>query len=90
MEHTHQSFPDNPIPFATQFENIFYRLLAGEKLDLYENRVSFLFNIIATNLMAEIPAREYHWYDDVVPLEARIRKTQQIEFTGEMWVMSRR
>ena len=88
MEQSQFSYYDNPLPFVTQFENIFYRLLAGEKLGIHENRVSFLFNIIATHLMAEIPAREYHWYDDVVSLEARIRKTRQIEFTGEMWVMS--
>ena len=47
-----------------------------------------MFQIIATHLMAEVPERECHCYDGVAPLEGHVRKARQIEFTGEMWVMS--
>ena len=88
MEHAHSSFLDNPLPFITQFENIFFRLLKREELDFYDLGVSFIFQIIAGNLMDEVPGREWHWYDGVVGLEAQIRKARQVEFTGEMWVMN--
>ena len=88
METPRFSYHDNPLPFVTQFENIFFRLLNREQLDFYDLGVSFMFEIIATHLMDEVPGREWHWHDGVVGLEARIRKPRQIEFTGEMWVMS--
>ena len=88
MEHTRFSFHDNPLPFSTQFEDVFSRLLKREELDFYDLGVSLMFEVIATNLLAQTPGREWHWYDGVVGLEARIRKPRQIEFTGEIWVMS--
>lgn len=71
---------------ARHFEDIFERLLTGETLDLYEKDVSSLFELITTNLLAEIPQRKGMWYDGVVGLTARVRKSRQVEFTGEMWV----
>ena len=87
MEIPRFSYFDSSLPFITQFENIFFRLLNGEKLDLYDLGVSFMFQIIATHLMAEVPERECHCYDGVAPLEGHVRKARQIEFTGEMWIM---
>ena len=81
------SYSDNPLLFVTQFENLFFRLLNREQLDLYDLGVSFMFQIIATHLMAEVPERECHCYDGVAPLEAHVRKARQIEFTGEMGIM---
>lgn len=71
---------------AERFEDVFQRLLAGEKLDLYEEDVSFMFEVIASYLFAEIPDRKRCWYDGVDSLTASIRKSRQIEFKGEMWV----
>lgn len=87
MEIPRFSYHDNPLPFVTQFETIFFRLLKREQLDLYDLGVSFMFEIIATRLMAEIPGRECHCYDGVSALEGHTRKARQIEFTGEMWIM---
>ena len=86
MERARFSYHDDPLPLETQFENVFFRLLQREELDLYDLGVSFMFQIIAGRLMDAVPGREDHWYDGVVPLEARVRKLRQVEFTGEMWV----
>ena len=88
MEQFQFSYHDNPLPFITQFENVFHRLLNREELDLYDLGVSFMFEIIATHLIAEVPGRERHWYDGVTGLRARIRKPRQVEFSGGMYVMS--
>ncbi len=72
--------------FSDSLENIFFRLLAGENLDLYDYGVSRSFEIIAAKLLAEVPARRYHWFDGVVNLAATRRKASQIVFSGEMWV----
>jgi hypothetical protein len=71
---------------ANQFESIFQRLLAGEKLDLYEENLSFMFEVIAAELLAEVPERKFCWYDGVDGLTASVRKSLQVEFKGEMWV----
>lgn len=68
-------------------ENIkttFYRLVAGEEFDLYEAGISSDFEGIAQWLFNGI--RPHIWYDGVSGLNARRRKAQQIEFSGEMWV----
>ena len=71
---------------SNQFESIFQRLLSGETIDFYEQDLSFLFEVIATYLLAETTDREYCWYDGVANLTARVRKTRQVEFNGEIWV----
>lgn len=71
---------------ANNFEIVFQRLLSGEKFNLYEEDVSLMFEVIAANLLAEIPERKYCWYDGVYDLIASVRKSRQIEFNGEMWV----
>ena len=43
MEIPRFSYHDNPLPFITQFENLFFRLLNREQLDLYDLGVSFMF-----------------------------------------------
>ena len=68
------------------FANVFQRLLIGENLNLYEENVSFMFEIISKHLLADAPGRKYCWYDGVSELSASIRKLKQVEFTGEMWV----
>lgn len=68
------------------FENVFHRLLAGETLDLYAEGVSAMFEIIAANLLADFPEREFVWYDGVDGLTARVKTQRQVEFDGEMWV----
>lgn len=69
-------------------ESVFERVLVGEEVDFYAPKasVSRMFEIIAKHLMADIPGREWHWYDGVVNLRPHYRKTRQIEFRGEMWV----
>jgi hypothetical protein len=71
---------------AKHFESIFQRLLAGETLDLYAEGVSSMFEVIAANLLAEVPERKLMWYDGVVGLTASVRKAHQVEFRGEIWV----
>jgi len=71
---------------ASHFESVFQRLLSGEKLDLYAEDVSLMFEVIAAYLMAEVPDRDFHWYDGVVGLTSSVRTLRQVEFTGEMWV----
>jgi hypothetical protein len=61
-------------------------LLSGETLDLYAEGISSMFEVIAANLLAEVPGREFMWYDGVDGLTAIIRKARQVEFSGEMWV----
>ncbi len=77
---------EQPSALAESFESVFQRLLEGEKLDLYAENVSRMFEVIVAALLAEVPARKYYWYDGVVDLTAKVRKLRQIEFTGEMWV----
>lgn len=68
------------------FENVFLRLLAGETLDLYAEGISFMFEVVAANLLAEEPEREFMWYDGVNDLTASVKSQRQIEFKGKMWV----
>ena len=86
MEIPRFSYHDNPLPFVTQFENIFFRLLNREKLDLDDLGASPMFDTIATYLMAEVPGSFWVWYDGLASLEAHIRKARQVEFVGEIWV----
>lgn len=53
----------------------------GEKLELYEKELSFLFEVTAQNLIDKSP----YWFDGAVGLIARIRKNKQIIFSGKMW-----
>ncbi len=71
---------------ANDFENVCERLLSGAQLDLYEEKVSSMFEVIAALLFARTPHREFCWYDGVEGLTASVRKSRQIEFTGQMWV----
>ena len=86
MEIPRFSYQDNPLPFITQFENLFFRLLNREKLDLEDLGASPMFDTIATYLMAEVPGSFWVWYDGLASLEAHIRKPRQVEFVGEIWV----
>ena len=68
-------------------ENIvanFERLLKGDEIDLYKAGISADFEYVALWLFKS--ERPYFWYDGVNDLQARHRKTRQIEFSGEMWV----
>lgn len=71
---------------ANQFQNIFERLLAGEKLDLCDADASFLFEVIATNLLSKTPERKDVYFDGAVNIISTLRKPRQAEFRGEMWV----
>jgi|GEM_PF-6305828 len=42
---------------ANHFVNVFERLLAREKLDLYDEDMSSMFEVITSNLFAEMPER---------------------------------
>lgn len=71
---------------ANTFQSVFQRLLCNEKLDLYEEGVSSMFEVIAAHLFAETPDRKRCWYDGVDNLTASVRKACQVEFNGAMWV----
>ena len=71
---------------ASQFQTTFERLIAGEKLDLCNADVSLMFEIIATNLLSEMPERKDVYFDGAVDITSTLRKSHQIEFRGEMWV----
>lgn len=79
-------FMDKRRTLANRFESAYQRLLSDAKLDLYEEDVSFMFEVIAAHLFAETPERKLCWYDGVDGLNARVRKLCQVEFNGEMWV----
>ncbi len=55
-------------------------MLNREKLEVYEKELSFLFEVLAENLI-ESP----FWYDGAVNLTAEIIKQRQIVFHGKMW-----
>ena len=67
---------------ANAFLTIFERLLAREKIELEKTDISFLFEIVASNLFSE--SRVY--FDGVINLSAKIRKFRQVEFDGKMWI----
>lgn len=67
---------------AADFLIIFERLLAREKFELEETDISFLFEVIASNLLTESKV----YFDGATGLSAKIRKARQIEFIGKMWV----
>ena len=71
---------DSHNELAKQFESIFEHLLAGEKIDLYEKNLSFLFETIAESLIKNLA------FDGAVNLTAKIRKSKQIVVEGEMWI----
>lgn len=77
---------DTPTALADHFVNVFQRLISGEELDLYEEKVSSMFEIVAAQLFIDKPQRKFCWYDGVVGLTARVTKLHQVEFTGQMWV----
>lgn len=86
MENARFSFYDNPLPLITQFENLFYRLLKREELDIYDSGLSLMFDVIAAYLMADVPGSLWIYYDGLASLETHVRKARQVEFTGEIWV----
>jgi hypothetical protein len=67
---------------ANDFLIIFERLLAREKFDLETTDISFLFIVIAENLLLD----KSGYFDGATGLITKIRKTRQIEFNGKMWV----
>lgn len=68
------------------FEHIFCRLLAGEDLIDHEQKLSSLFEIIATCLWAQHPRRQGHYFDGVSGLRLTGMNPQMIKFKGNMWV----
>ena len=75
-----------PTDLANRFEIVLRRLLASEKLDLYAEDVSLMFEGIATNLLGEIPTRKGCYFDGVDGLTAKLKTPRKLEFEGEMWV----
>jgi hypothetical protein len=71
---------------ANQFVDVFERLLAREKLDLYEKDLSLLLRVIAGGLLYDLPHRTYEYFDGVENLTAKLRKSRQVVFEGEMIV----
>lgn len=55
-------------------------MINREKIDVYEKDLSFLFEVLAENML-ESP----FWYDGAISLSAEIRKPRQIVFEGKMW-----
>ena len=55
-------------------------MLNRGKLKLYEKDLSFLFEVIAENLI-----ESQFWFDGAVALSSKIRKQNQIAFEGKMW-----
>jgi hypothetical protein len=55
-------------------------LLKGEKIEVYEKDLSFLFEAIA-GILIESP----FWFDGAVGLTARIKKKRQVIFEGKIW-----
>ncbi len=60
--------------------DIFEQLLKGEKIEVYEKDLSFLFEAIAGDLI-ESP----FWFDGAVNLTVEIKKKKQLIFLGKMW-----
>ncbi len=58
-------------------------MINREKIDVYEEDLSFLFEAIARNLI-ECPLT----FDGVTGLTSKIRKSHQIVFEGKMWIMN--
>jgi hypothetical protein len=77
---------NNRCNLANQFQNIFERVLAREKLDFCNAEVSLMFEVIATNLLSETPERKDVYFDGAVNITSTLKKTRQVEFRGEMWV----
>lgn len=69
---------------ARKFEDIFARLLAGEKVDTHETDLSFMFEIMATTMLAP---RSGLSFDGVSPLRSKRRSPRKIEFLGDMWLL---
>lgn len=57
-------------------------MLNRERIELYENELSFLFEVIAGNLIDCSLT-----FDGATGLTSRIRKKRQIVFEGKMWVV---
>lgn len=66
---------------AEQFEEIFERLLKGEKIDSYKKELSFLFTAIGQDLI-DYPLR----FEDITDLISKPGKSRQIVFEGDMLV----
>jgi hypothetical protein len=71
---------------AIRFENVFRRLLSRERLDLYDEDMSFMFEVIATSLLGAYPNRKACYFDGVVDLTSTLKTPRKVEFNGEMWV----
>jgi hypothetical protein len=70
-----------------QFEDIFARLLAGEKSDPHEGDLSSLFEVMATTLLAEPCGVSF---DGVSPMWVKRRSPRKLEFVGDMWILGGR
>lgn len=57
-------------------------MLNREKIELYENELSFLFEAIAGSLI-DCPLT----FDGATGLTAKIRKSRQVVFQGKMWIL---
>lgn len=55
-------------------------MLKGEKAEVYQQDLSFLFETIAENLI-----ESSFWFDGVIDLCAKVRNSRQIVFDGKMW-----
>ena len=71
---------------AIRFEDVFRRLLSRERLDLYEEGMSVMFELIAENLLDQHSNRKSCYFDGVVDLTSTIKTSRKVEFNGEMWV----
>jgi hypothetical protein len=71
---------------ALNFESVFQRSLFLEKVALDTPEVSFMFEVIATNLLVGAPEREHHYFDGAIGLTSKVRASRTVEFQGEMWV----
>ncbi|GAB1267138.1 hypothetical protein NBRC116493_03910 [Aurantivibrio infirmus] len=63
----------------------FEKLLSGEKIDVYENGISFFFEYACGSLFKDLRDRDI-WYDGITEPSIRKRKTKQLEFTGKIWL----
>jgi len=80
----------NNITRATSFRDIFFRLLAREKVNVDTPAVSLLFEVIANTLLRGLPQRSQQYFDGAVGVVSTIKSTRQIEFQGDMWVGTER
>lgn len=79
-------FMNKPDNLADEFQKLFERLINRETIELNNPDRSLFFEVIAENLLKEVCRETGIYFDGAVSLASTIRKKNQVEFQGEMWI----